>query len=158
MVGFRMLTHVIRRNVVCDEFLHSLEVETTLDHTDGPVYPPVTRDGGVVVGCDDFLDAVLRDNDFVVCPQSAVLEVLTLVVLEIPCGWVEKLREDLGVMYVVFHSVFKDSSCWVNAGTSKIQDPAIAQRSSRSCGCAVLHDPLLLPLGAKFHTTESSGE
>ena len=74
--------------MVCDEFTHSREVETTLDHAEGSMYPPVTRDDGVVMGRDDFLNAVLLKNDFVVSPQSTVLEVLPLVVLELPCGWV----------------------------------------------------------------------
>ena len=48
------------------------------------MYPPVTCDDGVVVRCDDFLNTVFRDNDFVVGPQSTVLEVLAFVVLELP--------------------------------------------------------------------------
>ena len=69
--------------MACDEFSHSREVEQALDHTDSSVYPPVTCDDGVVVGRNNFLDAVFRDDDFVVCPQSTVLEVLTLRIFEL---------------------------------------------------------------------------
>ena len=75
------------------------------------MYPPVTRDDGVVMGRDDFLNAVLLKNDFVVSPQSTVLEVLPLVVLELPCGWVEKVRKDLWVLSVIFHPVVEDGVC-----------------------------------------------
>ena len=81
VVGFRVLVHVARRDVICDEFSHPREVETTLDHTEGSVYPTVACDDGVMAGRDDFLDAVLRCDDFIVCPQSSILEVLTLAVL-----------------------------------------------------------------------------
>ena len=93
------------------EFSLSREVETTLDHTESPVYYPVTREDGVVMGCDDFLDEILRADDFVIFPQSAILEVLTLVVFELPCDWVETVREDLGVLSVVFHPVVEHGSC-----------------------------------------------
>ena len=66
MVGFRLLTNVTRLNVVCDKFSHALEVEKTLDHAKGLVYHPVARNNGVVVGHDDFLDSVLRYDDFIV--------------------------------------------------------------------------------------------
>ena len=75
--------------MACHEFSRSLEVETTFDQAEGPVYPPVTSDDGVVMACDDFLGAVLRDNSFVVSTQPAMLEVLTLVVIEITCGWLK---------------------------------------------------------------------
>ena len=48
------------------------------------------------MGRDDFMNAVLRDNVFVVSPQSTVLEVLLLVVLELQCGWVEKVLKTPG--------------------------------------------------------------
>ena len=72
--------------MLCDEFTHSLEVEAKFDHAECSVYTPVTRNDGVVMGRDDFLNTVLRDNDFVVRPQSTILEVLPLVVLELQCG------------------------------------------------------------------------
>ena len=68
--------------MVRDEFPHSREIESTLDHTNGSVYHPVTCDDGVMVRRDDFLDAVFRDDDFVVRPQSPVRKVLTLLVFE----------------------------------------------------------------------------
>ena len=71
--------------------------------------PPVARNIGVVVGRDDFLDGILLDHDFVVCQQSSILEVLTLVVFELPCGWVEKVREDLRVLSVIFHPIVENS-------------------------------------------------
>ena len=82
--------------MICDEFSHPPEIETTLDHTECSVYPPVARNDWVVVGRDDLLDTVLRHDEFIICPQLSVLEVLALVVFELPCGWVEKIREDLG--------------------------------------------------------------
>ena len=93
--------------MICDEVSQPLEVETTLDHTEGSVYPPVARNDVVMVGRDDLLDTVIRHDDFIVCPQSSLLEVLTLVVFELPCGWVEKIRKDLGVLSEVFHPVFE---------------------------------------------------
>ena len=100
MIGFRVLAYVARGNVVRDEFAHSREVKTSLDHTEGPMYPPVTCDDGVVVSGDDFLNTVFRDHDFVVCPQSAVLKVLAFVVFELPGCWVEEVGENLGVLAV----------------------------------------------------------
>ena len=90
VIGIRVLAHITRRNVVCDEFSHSREVEPALDHTECAVYPPMTCDDWVVVGRDDFLGAVLRYHDFVVSPQSSVLEVLTFVVLKFTGGGVKK--------------------------------------------------------------------
>ena len=69
------------------------------------MHPPVTCDDGVVVRRNDFLDAVSRNDDFVVCPQSTVLEVLAFVVLKLPGCCVEEVGEDLGVLAVVFHPV-----------------------------------------------------
>ena len=94
--------------MVCHEFSHSLEVETTLDHTESSVYTTVARNNGVMVGRDDLLDTVLRYNDFIVCPQSSVLEVLTLVDFELPCGVVEEVCEDIGVLSIVLHPVVED--------------------------------------------------
>ena len=83
----------------------------TLYHTEGSVYHHVARNNGVMVGRDNLLDVVLRHHDFVVCQQPSILEVLTLVVFELPCGWVEKIREDLGVLSVIFHPVVEDGVC-----------------------------------------------
>ena len=106
--------------MVLNEFSHSLEIETTFDHTEGPVYPPVARNDGVMVGRDTLLDAALWHNDFVVCPQSSILEVLTLVVFELPCGRVEKVREDLWVLSLIFYPVVDDGSCWGNAASDDV--------------------------------------
>ena len=105
MVGFRVLTHVARSDMICNEFAHSREIEMTLERTEGSVYPKVAGNDGVVVGRYDFLDAVFRDDDFVVCPQSTVLEVLTFVVIEFASGGVEEVGEDFGVPSVVVHPI-----------------------------------------------------
>ena len=69
------------------------------------MYPPVTCDNGVMVGRNDFLDAVFRHHDFVVGPQASVFEVFTLLVLEFPGCLVEEVGENLGVLTVIFHLV-----------------------------------------------------
>ena len=61
-------------------------------------------------------------DDFIVCPQSSILEVLTLVVFELPCGWVEKIREDLGVLSVVFHPVVENGVCRSNKASNDVGD------------------------------------
>ena len=47
--------------------------------------------------------------------DSAVLEELTLVVFELQCGWVEKVRDNLGVLSVVFHPVVFHHACSIQA-------------------------------------------
>ena len=94
--------------MVRDEFPHSLEIQLALDHADCSVYNPVTCDDVVVVCRDDFLDTVLLEDDFVVCPQSTVFEVLTFVVLELPGCLVEEVSDNLGVLTVVFHPVVEN--------------------------------------------------
>ena len=86
------------------------------------MYPTVTCDDGVVVSRDDFLDAVLRHHDFIVCPQSSVLEVLTLVVFELTCGGVKEVREYLGVLSVILHPVVENSVCRGNEAPSDVED------------------------------------
>ena len=108
--------------MVCDEFSHSREVTPALDHTDGSVYPTVTCDDGVVVGRDDFLDAVLRYHDFVVRPQSAVLKVLTFVALEFTGAGVEKVSENFGVLSVVVHPIVENGVGWGNKATDNVGD------------------------------------
>ena len=58
------------------------------------------------------MDTVFWDDDFVVCPQSAVLDVLTFVVLELPGCWVEEVGENLGVLTVVLHPVVENGVGW----------------------------------------------
>ena len=82
--------------MVRDEFPHSLKVKATLNHADGPVYPPVTCNDGVVVRRNDFLDAVFRDDDFVVRPQLPVLEVFTLLICELQGCGVEEVGKTSG--------------------------------------------------------------
>ena len=108
--------------MICDEFSHPREIETTLDHTECSVYPPVTRNDGVMMGRDDILDTVLRDNDFIVCTQSPVIEVLTLVVFELPCCWVEEIREHLVVMSVVLHPIVENGVCQGNETSNNVGD------------------------------------
>ena len=108
--------------MVRDEFTHSREVKTSLDNAEGPMYSPVTCDDGVVVCCDDFLNTVFRDNDFVVGPQSTVLEVLAFVVLELPGCWVEEVGENLGVLTVVVHPVVENGVGGGDEATDDVGD------------------------------------
>ena len=79
--------------MVCHEFSHSRGIEATLNHAEGSVYTTVARNNGVMVGRNDFLDAVLRYDNLIVSPHSSVFEVLTLVVFEFTGGRVEDVRE-----------------------------------------------------------------
>ena len=122
VIGFRVLAYVARGYVVRNEFPHSREVESALDHTEGPVFPPVTCDNGVMVSRNDFLDAVFGDDDFVVCPQSTVLEVMTFVVLEFASSGVEEVRENLGILTIVFHPVVENGVGWGDEAANNIGD------------------------------------
>ena len=82
----------------------------------------MTCDDGVVVCRDDFLDTVLLGDDFVICPQSAVLEVLTFVVLELPGCWVEEVGENLGVLTVVFHPVVENGVGWGDEAADDVRN------------------------------------
>ena len=86
------------------------------------MYPPVARNDVVMVGRDDLLDTVLRHDDFIVCPQSSLLEVLTLVVFKLPCNWVEEISEDFWVLSVVVHPIVNDGVGWGNKASNDVGD------------------------------------
>ena len=108
--------------MVGDELPHSREIESTLDHTEGSVYPPVTCDDGVVLRRNDFLDTVFRHHDFVVCPQASVFEALPLLIFELQGCWVEQVGENLGVLAIVFHPVVENGVGWGDEAANDIGD------------------------------------
>ena len=61
---------------------------------------------------NDFLNAVFRHHDFVVCPQASVFEVLPLLIFELPGCWVEEVGDNLGVLAIVFHPVVENGVGW----------------------------------------------
>ena len=99
----------------------------------------MTCHNGVVVCGDDFLETVFRDDDFVVCPQSAVLEVLTFVVLELPGCLIAGVGENLGVLTVVLYPVVENGVGWGNEASDDVVD--WEDGSKEFLGLAVLVHP-----------------
>ena len=119
MICLCVLAHVTLRKVVCKKFSHSRKVEPALDHTGGPVYTPVTCDNGVMVGRDNFLNAVFGTTILSSAQSRPYLKCWRLSSLSSRVNGL-KIGEDVGVLTVIVHPIVENGVGWGNKASNDV--------------------------------------